>query len=120
MRTFIAIDIPNGIRRHITALIETLQPATASVRWVRPEGMHLTLKFLGELPPAKVEAVKTALASVRLPAPLRIQIRGAGYFPNEHSPRVIWLGMYGGTELASLAYRVEETLSPLGIPKENR
>ena len=120
MRTFIAIDIPDEIRRKIQDIIEALRPAATNVSWSRAEGLHLTLKFLGEIPPAKVEAIKTSLAAVHLPAPLALRVQGTGYFSNEHSPRVIWLGVEGGAELRELAARVEENLQPLGFPKEDR
>lgn len=120
MRAFLAIDIPEDIRRRIVDLLQALQPTTNIVRWTRPEGLHITLKFLGELAPEQIEAVKTQLASIRLPAPLPLQVRGAGYFPNERSPRVIWLGIAAGPELAELAGRVEENLAAVGIPREDR
>lgn len=120
MRTFVAIDIPEDVRHKIVDLLQVLKPTTNSVRWTRPEGLHITLKFLGELSPERIEAVKTQLASVRLHAPLSLQISGAGYFPSEHSPRVIWLGILAGPELAELAGQVEENLAAVGIPKEDR
>ena len=120
MRTFVAIDIPSEIRHQIRELLELLQRAGANVRWSRPEGLHITLKFLGEVSPEKVEQIKTQLQSVRLAAPLPIEVRGAGFFPNERAPRVIWLGIHAGPELAELARRIEESLAPLGIAKEDR
>ncbi|MBI3895225.1 MAG: RNA 2',3'-cyclic phosphodiesterase [Acidobacteria bacterium] len=120
MRAFVAIDIPEGIRHKIANLLEALKPTTKSVRWTHPEGMHLTLKFLGELSLDQIEAVKEQLASVRLRAPLSLQVRGAGYFPSERSPRVIWLGISAGPELAELAGHIEESLATVGIPKEKR
>lgn len=120
MRTFVAIDITEPIRRQIVHLIELLKPATTRVRWTREEGLHITLKFIGHIPSEKVEEVKECLASIRMPAPLSLQLRGSGYFPSERSPRVIWLGVEAGPELAQLAVAVEESLLKLGIPKENR
>ena len=120
MRTFIAIDIPEEIRRKIHDIIEALRPAGTKVSWSRAEGLHLTLKFLGEVPATKTEEIKTSLAAVHLPAALALQVQGAGYFPNERSPRVIWLGVDGGSELRELVARVEANLQPLGFPKEDR
>lgn len=120
MRTFIAIDLPSEIRRKIAQLQDLLKPTTTQVRWTRPEGLHLTLKFIGEIPPNKAEEATSRLASIRVPAPLSIAVRGAGYFPNARSPRVIWVGVEGGPDLPALAAQVEEVLGPLGIPKENR
>ena len=120
MRTFVAIDLPAEIRRKITQLQDLLKPTTAQVRWARAEGVHLTLKFIGEIPPNKVEEITGRLASIRVLAPLAIEVRGAGYFPNERSPRVIWLGVEGGPDLPALAAQVEDVLVPLGIQKEKR
>jgi len=120
MRTFVAIDIPDAIRRRIVELVENLKPATNTVRWTRPEGLHITLKFIGEIAPEKVEAVKGRLQAVRSFAPFSIAIRGAGYFPNARSPRVLWLGIEAGSELPELARQIEEALAAVGIPQENR
>jgi len=120
MRTFVAIDLPAEIRRHIARLIDLLKPAAAQVRWARPEGLHVTLKFIGELAAEKVPEAASRLAAIRLPAPLSLQVRGAGYFPNARAPRVIWLGLEAGPELPALAALVEEALLPLGVPKETR
>lgn len=120
MRAFVAIDLPAEIRRKITQLIGLLQPTTTHVRWARAEGLHLTLKFIGEIAPEKVAEVSNRLSSIRMGAPISLGIRGAGYFPNERSPRVIWLGIEAGPDLPALAAQVEEALLPLGIPKENR
>jgi 2'-5' RNA ligase len=124
MRTFIAIDIPSEVRHQIRELLDVLQRAPArsgsGIRWSRPDGLHITLKFLGEVSVEKVEAIKAQLQSVRLAAPLPIQVRGAGFFPNERAPRVVWLGIEAGPELARLAGQIEDSLTPLGIPKETR
>ncbi|MBI2816776.1 MAG: RNA 2',3'-cyclic phosphodiesterase [Acidobacteria bacterium] len=120
MRTFIAIDIPEKIRASIGELMATLKPAATNIRWSRPEGLHITLKFLGELQPARIEQVKQSLSQIHLAASFQVAIQGAGFFPNERSPRVMWLGIAAGAELAELASRVEESLMPLGFEKENR
>ena len=120
MRTFVAIDIPSPIRLKIADLVETLHPAITNIRWTKPEGLHITLKFLGEVPPADVEEIKLKLASIHLATPLPVRICGAGFFPNARAPRVIWLGVNGGTELGALAGQIEETLLPLGFAKEDR
>ncbi len=120
MRTFVAIDISAAIRASIDELIETLRQADAKIRWSRPEGLHITLKFLGEVPATKVEIVKKSLATVHFPAPFPVAIQGSGYFPNARSPRVIWLGIEGGAPMRDLALRVEQALEPLGFEREKR
>lgn len=120
MRAFVAVDIPGEIRRKIAALIQALKPTAPQIRWARAEGLHITLKFLGEISEQTMEEIKTHLASVQSATPLQIQIQGAGYFPNERSPRVLWLGVEAGTALPELADQVEKCLTPLGLPKEDR
>lgn len=120
MRAFLAIEIPAEICKKIRDLIEVLQRTTPNVRWARAEGLHLTLKFIGQVPLEKIEEIQAQLASLRLPAPLPLRVQGFGYFPNERSPRVIWLGVEAGPQLAELAGRIEEGLYRLGIPKEDR
>jgi len=120
MRTFVAIDISDEIRSKIRDLIQTLQPAAPQIRWARPEGLHVTLKFLGEVPLGKLETIQATLASVRSPVPIALRVQGAGYFPNERSPRVIWLGVDGGKELLELVEQVEENFRTLGFAREKR
>ena len=120
MRTFVAIDIPSDIRLKIAEFINALRPGANNVRWTKPEAMHITLKFLGEVTAAQLETIKMSLASVRADAPFDLTIEGAGCFPNERSPRVLWLGVEGGAALQELAERVEKCLQPLGFAKEDR
>ncbi len=120
MRVFVALDIPAEIRSALGAFMRRLEPACRGARWVRPEGMHLTLKFIGEVPPQKVERIKAELARVRSEGPVRLSFRGAGFFPNERHPRVFWAGMEATPNLAELASDIERRLEPLGIAREAR
>ena len=87
---------------------------------MRPEGIHLTLKFLGETAAEKSESVRAALSGVHSPSPIRIRIAGWGFFPSERRPRVLWAGVEAGPELAELASAIEGVLEPLGIPAEEK
>jgi len=120
MRTFVAIDIPGEIRNKIQDLIATLRRVPADVRWSRPEALHITLKFLGEIAAHQADPVKLALQSLPAAKPAPIKIAGAGFFPNERAPRVLWLGIEAGPELGKLAASIEQSLSTLGIPREDR
>jgi 2'-5' RNA ligase len=118
VRVFIALDIPSEIRSAIAALVKRLEPECRGARWVRPESMHITLKFIGEIPSDRVEGVKIALSGVRSPSSVRLTFRGVGFFPNERHPRVFWAGMEATPSLAPLAAEIERVLETLGVPRE--
>ena len=120
MRLFVAMDIPEDVRSAIGALVAKLRPACQNARWVRIEGLHVTLKFIGETSAEKTEMIKTALSAVPCRAPIPMNFRGLGFFPNERRPRVLWAGIEAGNELAALAAAVETALAALGIPREER
>ena len=124
LRTFIAIELDEGLCDHLAHLQDRLsgQLSPNSVRWVRPGGIHLTLKFLGDTRPEQVDAVKAALdRAVSAISPFTISVGGLGCFPNSQRPRVIWVGLYEPTgTLASLRDAVESHVAPLGFPTENR
>src|ERR1700691_5832686 len=103
MRLFIAMDIPEDVRSSLAALAAKLRPACRNARWARIEGLHVTLKFIGETSAEKVEAIKKALAAIPHRAPIAMHFRGLGFFPNERRPRVLWAGIEAGSELAALA-----------------
>jgi RNA 2',3'-cyclic 3'-phosphodiesterase len=120
VRLFVALDLTDEIREALRQPIAKLKPLAKSARWARPEGMHVTLKFIGHVDPAKVEAIIAALATVRSNAPVEMQIRGVGFFPHKRQPRVLWCGIEASANLAPLAAEIERTLEPLGIPREER
>ena len=120
MRVFVALDIPEEVRAAIGALIEKLRPTSKIARWVRIEGVHVTLKFIGEVPPEKIEPIKASLSKIPFPKFIQLKFRGVGFFPNERRPRVLWAGIEAGEELGALAAAVETSLEPLGIAKEQR
>src|SRR5258708_38346035 len=110
MRPLVAPDLPGDVREAIGGLIAKLRDACRSARWVRIEGAHVTLKFIGEVSAEKAADIKTALASVHFPAPIKMSFRGLGFFPNEWRPRVLWAGIEAGPELGALATAVETAL----------
>jgi 2'-5' RNA ligase len=120
VRLFVAMDIPEEVRAALRALVQRLRPACGAAKWTRIENAHITLKFIGEASLEHLQQIKSALASVGILAPIRMNFRGAGFFPNPKRPRVFWAGVEGGLELANLAERVSSTLEPLGLAKEKR
>jgi len=120
VRVFVALDIPEAVRAAIGVLIAKLRPACRAARWARIEGVHLTLKFIGEVQPKKLEPNEASLARIRSPNRIELNFRNVGFFPNERRPRVFWAGIDAGPELSALAAAVETSLQPLGIVKEQR
>ncbi len=120
MRLFVALDIPDNVRSAIFAIVAKLRPACRNARWVRIEGLHVTLKFIGETSAEKTEMIKTALASIPLRTPIPMKFHGLGFFPTARRPRVLWAGIETGTDLAALAAAVETSIGALGIPREER
>jgi len=119
MRLFIALDIDDAIRERITRFVEGVRNFAPEARWVNPESLHVTLKFIGEWPDAAVEKIKQELARVAA-ANSEIHFRGYGFFPTPKSARVFWIGMDSGPQLAQLAAMVDHKMESLGIAKEIR
>ena len=117
MRLFVALDINDDIRNRIARFLEGVRGFAPDVRWVRPESLHVTLKFIGERSDEEVDRIKETLARV---AGDRIEMNccGYGFFPGAREPRVFWIGIDAGAELTSLAATVDAKLASLGIPKE--
>lgn len=123
LRLFIAVELPDPMR----SALATLQDELAGVvprdvmRWVRPEGIHLTLKFLGDVPEEQCGEIETALMPAAGLAPFTVTVRGLGCFPNFRRPRVVWVGLEGQTSaLHALRDLVEREIAPLGYPTERR
>lgn len=119
MRLFVALDIDDSIRERIARFMEGVRNFAPEARWVKEESLHVTLKFIGEQPDSKVDAIKRALSTITAPANA-IQFRGYGFFPTPKSARVFWIGMESGIELSALAASIDGETSKLGIPKEER
>ncbi len=119
MRIFIALDIEDAIRDRISRFMDGLREFAPDARWVRPESLHVTLKFIGEKSAEAVEQIKEALAAVK-GQPVEMGFRGHGFFPTAKSARVFWVGIESGPALASLANAVDDVTAGLGIPKEER
>lgn len=120
MRLFVALDFPDAVRQRLRELIAKLQPHSSGARWVKPEGMHVTLKFIGSADADKVDAIRSALASVGSAQPVDMKFRGVGFFPNVRRPRVIWCGIDASPNLATLVADIDRALTPLGIASEAR
>ncbi len=125
MRLFVALEIPAAVRENLATLIGELRAADVSspktkVRWVRPENLHLTLKFIGHVEADKLDPIRAALAEVRSEQPVELRFCGLGFFPNDKRPRVLWAGIDASPNLAPLASEIDMRLGKLGIPRETR
>jgi 2'-5' RNA ligase len=117
MRLFIAIDLDDAIRERILRFLEGVRGFAPDVRWVRPESLHVTLKFIGEKPLEAVDEIKTALSAIQAEA-VEITFRGYGFFPGAKAARVFWVGIESDPQLGALAKAADEAAFSLGIPKE--
>jgi len=122
MRTFIAIKIPDIVKSELIQITDKLKSSRADLKWVKPEGIHLTLKFLGNIDEQKATEVKEVLNKVvKAEVPFEIRLEGLGAFPKPASPRVIWAGVKEGAQnTINLAKNLEEQLEKIGFEKERR
>ena len=124
VRAFIAIELPDHVLEQIGRLLTRVRQDVPAglVRWVRPEGIHLTLHFLGDVNQGQLPEIEAALCSACAPhAPFELQIGELGCFPNPRRPRVVWVGVQeSGDRLSRLQRDVERAIVPLGYPADRR
>jgi RNA 2',3'-cyclic 3'-phosphodiesterase len=119
MRIFIGIDLDPEIRVRISRFLEGVQGFAPDAHWVRPESLHITLKFIGEQTSERVGAVAERLRRVGS-GELEIRSGGYGFFPTAKAARVFWIGIHAGPQLAELAESIDMATAELGIPREDR
>lgn len=119
MRLFVALDLQEDVLRNIYNFMQRMQPLAPDVRWVEPETLHITLKFIGEQPESRLSEIEDALSKIS-GVPFGVILRGCGFFPTPKSARVFWVGIQAGPELARLSSLIEDAFAPLGIAKEDR
>lgn len=122
LRCFIAIDLPSHVREHSIQLQQGLRQAGVAARWVRPAAMHLTLKFMGDVPLAQLTSIdqgmKAAAAGV---AVFSLAAHAVGVFPGVRNARVVWAGLRGQVEkLRQLQQGIDEQLARVGLAREAR
>ncbi len=122
IRTFLAIELPPDIKDMIEGIKERLMPALTGIRWTRPEGMHLTLKFFGYVFQDDVARILEIVGrNVRDIAPMGLNVGLPGGFPSLKKPKVLWLGIGGDTQrLEALQTKIERNLEKCGFPGEKR
>jgi 2'-5' RNA ligase len=121
VRLFVALNLPDELRRALWAAAAPLRELGLALKWAAPEGIHVTLKFLGEVPDAREPELRAALGrAVAGGRALSLVVHGFGAFPGLERPRVIWAGLEPDRALEVLQARVEQEFVPLGFPSESR
>ncbi|MFQ6082383.1 MAG: RNA 2',3'-cyclic phosphodiesterase [Candidatus Aminicenantia bacterium] len=122
MRLFVAIDLTPEIKNRLLQLIENLKKKKARVKWIIPNGMHLTIKFLGETSPEKLELIKEILAKISKKfKPFYLILKKTGYFPEKSKkPRVLWVGVEADPTLYALKKELEKEFHKIGYLEEAR
>jgi 2'-5' RNA ligase len=117
MRLFVALDLDENIRKRIARFLDGVREFAPDARWVRPESLHVTLKFIGEQSEPQADAINRTLQTIE-GEQFELHFRGYGFFPNVRAPRVFWVGIDGDAKLTSLATAVDTSLISLEIQKE--
>ena len=123
IRAFVAIELPPTVSQELLNVQKRLgQGSSAAARWVAPSGIHLTLKFLGDVAESRTAQIAIALDEVcRSAQPLEMELQGAGCFPGPERPRVVWVGVGGDVAgLKRIQIKVDEALARLGFSVEAR
>jgi 2'-5' RNA ligase len=121
VRTFLGVAVDEPALAAAAALLAQLRRDVADVRWVRDEGLHLTLHFFGELPADRVDAARAAMAPAAATTPFPVRLAGLGSFPGARRERVLWIGASeGAAEMAALAERCRASLAAAGFAVEDR
>ena len=119
MRLFIGLDVPYEMRRNLELVLQLLKP-TAQISWSPLSNLHITNRFIGEWPEARLEELGSALLGVPRPGELRISIRGIGWYPNPHHPRVLYAGISAPEALTQLARDTDAACCTIGMAREVR
>jgi 2'-5' RNA ligase len=122
IRVFLAVELSSGIRENLFSLQQELKKTLPPVNWVRPESIHLTVKFLGYVEPSRISQLLLALEPIGTTQPgFSIEVQGVGVFPQIKHPRILWVGVTGKTHaLQELVLEIEAALEPLGFPPEEK
>ncbi|MEI6127408.1 MAG: RNA 2',3'-cyclic phosphodiesterase [Pseudomonadota bacterium] len=121
LRTFIALELPEQVKEKLARLQQKFMDSTSGVRWVKPDNIHLTLKFLGSTRVKKVEEVSMILDRIAQGvSPFVLNVGGIGAFPNPKNPKVIWAGIQANACCAHFQERLETALAAAGFSREDR
>lgn len=118
MRLFTALDLPGEIVGNLEEVLRRLKP-TAQIQWSRPQNLHITIKFVGELADSRVGELKQALAGVPKRGTIPVRIRRVGFHPNPHAPHSFWCGI-DAPGLDALASDTDSAAATVGVARETR
>lgn len=122
LRLFWAVSLPDQVKKQLGMLMDLMKKGRADAKWVEKDNLHLTIKFLGELPanqlPLLIGTVREAVSGT---GSFNLMVKGLGFFPSAQRPRILWAGLTGELDrLREVHHLVEDSLAPLGWPPENR
>jgi 2'-5' RNA ligase len=122
LRTFIAIPLSSEIQQFLSQVQDHLKKLDCNIKWVNPENIHLTLKFLGDVKPKKIDAIKQTLEELaKNMRPINIELTQIGAFPNAKNPHVLWIGIKDDEhQIARFASSVEDNFGKIGFKKEKK
>lgn len=120
VRLFVAISLPEELQKELAEMQQRFKPYARTAKWVRMDGVHLTIKFLGYVDPDRIPAIRDSLQIIAgNHAAFSIRVSGCGFFPNTRRPNVMWTGVES-EKLAQLQKDVEDAMAVLGFEKEDR
>jgi 2'-5' RNA ligase len=119
MRIFVGIDLAPEVRARIERFLEGVEGFATEARWVCPESLHITLKFIGEQTSQQVNAIAERLRRVEGNA-FEIRCGGYGFFPTTKAARVFWIGIHDGAPMSALVESIDDAVAEFGIPREDR
>lgn len=122
IRSFLAFELPRDVRTTLERVVSEIRRHHLPLRWVKPQNIHLTIVFLGDVKPEVLKPIQEGVKEVCAEfGPFSAAIRGVGTFPNKKNPRVLWLGLDGEMErLSRFRDALQHSLTPFGIQEEKR
>lgn len=121
LRCFISVELPSAIKQDVSAVANALRKSDADIKWITPENLHITLKFLGNTEESLVPDIIVLLRKKLSPyPPFYIRITGAGCFPDKRHPKILWAGVEDSDSLQSLQEAIEDAMAGLGYPREKK
>ena len=120
MRLFVALDIPEAVRENLAAIRKNFSSIDSKIRWVPPENLHVTLKFIGSVPKEKLEPIIEALRSISILDTVQVRIHGLGCYTHSKTGVMLWAMIEDSKPLAALAASIDGQLASMGFAPENR